>query len=143
LKEDAKSFSGYACLLGGAVVSWRSRKKTCVATSTTHAEYIAMYEASTEVLWIRLLLRKLNQNFFCKSPTVINVDNQGAVSIVEKNVSDRSKHINVKFHFSREQVAEGQVCFRYVPSHQNIADILTKPLKGPKTKDSATGLGLI
>jgi hypothetical protein len=140
LKEDSKSFSGYACLLGGAVVSWRSRNKTCVATSTSHAEYIAMYEASTEVLRIRLLLRKLNQNFFCKSPTVINVDNQGAVSIAENNMS---KHINVKFHFARGQVAEGQVCFRYVPSNQNIPDILTKPLKGPKTKDSAKGLGLI
>jgi hypothetical protein len=103
-----------------------------------------MYETSTEVLWIRSLLRELNQETLCKSPTVINVDNQGAVSIAKRNdVSDRSKHINVKFHFVREQVAEGQVCFRYVPSDQNIADILTKPLRGPKTKDFATGLGLM
>ncbi|XP_046406333.1 secreted RxLR effector protein 161-like [Ischnura elegans] len=63
-RADAKSISGYVVKLAGAAVIWRSRKQGCVATSTTHAEYIAMYEALTEVMWLKAFLQETELSVF-------------------------------------------------------------------------------
>ena len=45
------------------------------------------------------------------------------------------KHVDINYHFTRERVATGEVSVHYVPSTENIADIMTKGLsKGPFTK---------
>ena len=140
---DAKSISGYCILLGGGVVSWRSRKQKCVASSSTHAEYIAMYEGATEFEWMKGLLVELGQGEFVPKPCPIFADNNPAIDIANNNgVSDRTKHINVKYHYIRDLVERGVIEFKYVKSKENLADLLTKPLTGPVTAKYAKSLGI-
>ena len=102
-------------MLAGGVVSWRSRKQHCVASSTAHAEYIAMYETCTETVWLNNLLLELGQENLVSKPTIVHVDNKSAIAISQNYVlSDKSKHFSVKFHYVRELVAGGDIDFKYV-----------------------------
>jgi hypothetical protein len=142
-KVDAKSISGYVFILAGAAICWRSKKQRCVATSSTHAEYVAMYECVTEYEWLRDFLHELGQDKFMHKPCTIFADNMGAICIADSNaINDRSKHINVKYHYNRELMENGEIKFVYLRSNENVADLLTKSLTGPKTKDFAHKLGI-
>lgn len=142
-KMDAKSITGYVFILAGAAICWRSRKQRCVAASSTHAEYIAMLECVTEFKWLRDLLRELGQNRFVPKPCNIFADNAGAMCIASSiGTSDRSKHINVKYHYNRQLVQKKEIVFQYVKSSENVADLFTKPLKGPRIKDLTFKLGI-
>ena len=141
--SDRKSYSGYTCILAGAAVSWRSRKQEATALSTTEAEYIAMCHASKEVLWFKSFLNEIGMGAFIEEPTNVFVDNQGAIHLVKNKVtSERSKHIDLKFHFLRDQVKKDILTFKYVPSRENKADIFTKTLPKKMASDNALALGL-
>ena len=132
--EDRKSTSGWLLAIGGNTVAWKSQKQKLVALSTTEAEYIAASEASKEAIWLRDLLQelKLAENKL----TLLNQDNQSAI-FLEKNhsVKQRTKHIDIKYHFIRELVQQGKLTIRYCPTQEMTADIFTKPLsKQPFTK---------
>ena len=129
-RTDRKSNSGYLCLLGGTV-SWCCRKQSCVSLSSTEAEYIALAETCQEVVWLRSLCSDFN--IAESEPTVVNVDNQSCVRMIEmKRFSNRTKHVAVKYHFTSDLKEHGKVDFRYCPTDRNIADMLTKPLKRVK-----------
>lgn len=143
-KVDRKSCSGYVVLLAGTAVSWHSKKQSVVAQSTVEAEFIAMAEVTKEIAWIRNLLCELSQSKYVSTPCIVQCDNQGAISQVSNHVmSEKAKHIDLKFHYVRECVKENVVKFHYVPSNQNLADLFTKILNGVKTKIVARKLGLI
>ena len=129
-RTDRKSNSGYLCLLGGTV-SWCCRKQSCVSLSSTEAEYIALAETCQEVVWLRGLCTDFN--IAESEPTVVNVDNQSCVRMVEmKRFSNRTKHVAVKYHFTSDLKEHGKVDFKYCPTDRNVADMLTKPLKRVK-----------
>jgi hypothetical protein len=128
--DTRRSISGYCFSLGGGAISWSSRKQDVVATSTCEAEYIAACNATKEALWLRQVL--LEVGFKQAKATTIGADNQGAIILSEQQSNhDRSKHIDVKYHLTREQVARGNIHLTYVRSCDNVADILTKALPGP------------
>ena len=134
--NDRKSTSGYIFLISKAAVSWRSRKQSCVALSTAEAEYMALASAIQEAVSMRHLVSVLNgnENGLTK-PTLIFEDNQSAICMAKnQKYHGRSKHIDIKFHFVREQVAAGSVDLKYCRSEDMIADILTKGLCGPQFK---------
>ena len=114
--------------IGGGAVSWRSKKQTSVALSTAEAEYVASASATQEALWMRQLSAELNG----KLPTeaiVIFEDNQSAIAMTKNpQFHGRSKHIEIKYHFVRDKVAEGIVEIQYCPTTEMIADMLTKAL---------------
>lgn len=125
-----QSTSGWVCQLGSGPVSWASKKQSMVALSSTESEYVAAAAAAQEVTWLRALL--LDCGVPAGPPTTLQCDNQAAKALSETaRVSRRSKHINVRFHFLREKVADGTLRVQWVPSAQQLADILTKPL-GPE-----------
>jgi hypothetical protein len=102
-----------------------------------------MYECSTEFEWLRDFLNELGQGRFVDKPSTIFADNMGAICIADTNaISERSKHINVKYHYNRELMKNGEVIFKYVRTNENKADLFTKPLSGPKTKELARKLGI-
>ena len=121
--DDRKSTSGYMFKLGGAAVSWRSKKQACVALSTAEAEYIALTSAAQESLWLHQLLADLQKKKEPAKAMVIFEDNQSAISMA-KNPSfhGRSKHIAIKNHFIREQVNSGNINLRYCRTNDMIAD---------------------
>ena len=125
--SDRKSISGYCFKLNkSALVSWKSKRQSIVALSSCEAEYVALTSAVQEALFLRQLLSDM---LFCtKEPVTIFADNQGAISLSKNPVHhQRSKHIDIRFHFIRDEVQKGSVEIFYVPSEDNMADIFTKP----------------
>lgn len=128
--DTRRSTTAYVFLLHGGTISWCSRRQPTVAVSTTEAEYMAAAAAVKEALWLRSLLTE----FGFKNITLpIRADNQGAIKLLKNPVfSQRSKHIDVIYHFARERVALKDVSFDYIPTAEMLADALTKAV--PKVK---------
>lgn len=123
--DDRKSTSGYVFTVGGGAISWKSKKQSCVALSTAEAEYIALSQAAQEAVW----LRSLNVDLKLKmtAPIVIYEDNQSAICIAKNPQSHgRSKHIDIKFHYIREQVQQKTIELKYCKTEDMVADLLTK-----------------
>jgi len=127
--EGAYSTSGYVFKLAGAPISWSSKKQGEIATSTTHAEYIGQYNAILHLQWLRTFL--LETSLFISPVTNIMADNQSAIALSRNpEFHKRTKHFNVKLHYQRNVLEEGEIDIRYIPTKQQAADGLTKPL-GP------------
>lgn len=123
-----RSIGGYAFSLGSGATSWSARKQKTVAASTCEAEYIAAFEATKEALWVRQLLHEIG--FTPPSATSVMCDNNAARIISEDPLLHaRVKHMDIKYHFLRENTQSGKVTLQYVPTKDNIADIFTKPLE--------------
>jgi len=134
--SDRKSISGYSFKLSecGPLISWRSRKQQTVALSTCEAEYIALAETVQEGKFLRRLcidLRILQEN----NSANIHADNQGAIKLAKNPVfHQRSKHIDIKYHFIRSELQLGTINVQYIASEENVADIFTKPVSINKLK---------
>jgi hypothetical protein len=127
--NNRRSTSGYCFFLNGALVSWRVRVQRSVALSTAEAELMALCEAAKQGVWLRRLLKEMGHS---QSPTVIYEDNQGAIAMTQHNAfHDRSKHVDLRYHYIREQLAAGEVEVSYCPTADMLADLFTKPL-GPE-----------
>jgi hypothetical protein len=125
--ETRRSVSGCIVMFGGGPVMWSSRRQGCVTLSTVEAEYVALCNVTQETMWIRQLLQDLGLPQ--RTPTVVYEDNQGAISLARGNqISRRSKHIDVRFHFVRDQYEAGVIALEHCPSQEMPADLLTKPL---------------
>lgn len=128
--DKCKSTSGYVFYVYGSLVSWSSRKQPTVALSSTEAEYIALCSASTQALWLINLLDELDETY--ESPVSILCDNTSAVHVAENpSHHGRMKHIDIKFHFIRDKIRDKLIKVDRVPSSENLADLLTKPLPRP------------
>ncbi|GJV07353.1 hypothetical protein Tco_1345009 [Tanacetum coccineum] len=120
------STSGSAQFLGDKLVSWSSKKQKCIAISSTEAEYIALSGCCAQILWMRSQL--IDYGFqFNKIP--LYCDNKSAIALCCNNVQhSRAKHIDVCYHFIKEQVENGIVELNFVWNEYQLADIFTKPL---------------
>jgi hypothetical protein len=124
-----KSISGNIIKLSSATISWRSKKQKSVSTSTAEAEYQALSLASKQLIWTANALEELTGPLM-KTP-IIFCDNKAAIDIaVNRKISDRSKHIDVHFHFIREQIERSTLFLLPVASADNLSDICTKGLPG-------------
>ena len=124
---DRKSTTGYCTLVGGNMVTWKSKKQTVVARSSAEAEYRAMAAASCELIWLKGLLTDLG--FQPNTPIVLHCDNQAAMHIASNPVfHERTKHIEVDCHYVRNQVQSKVIETVYTRSQDQLADIFTKPL---------------
>ena len=129
--ESRRSVTGYVFLLNGAAISWKTRVQPTVALSTAESEYMAACAATQEAIFLRNLLSDIG---FTQTTTVLFEDNQPAIKIAENRItSQRSKHIDVKYHFIREAIIDGKIKLVYVPTCDQLADILTKILKPEPT----------
>ena len=141
--NDYQSVSGYAFKMSkqSALISWRSGKQSLVAGSSCEAEYIALHAATCEALFLRQLFAELTQS----DPITINIfcDNQGCVALAKHpSYHKKTKHINIKYHAIRIYVQNKSISLSYVPTKNNIADLATKPLKGPNLKSFAIIRGI-
>jgi transposase InsO family protein len=125
--DTSRSVGGYCFTLGSGMVSWTSRKQKTVADSSCYAEYIALHEASHEIVFLRQLLEGLH--FLPSGATQLLCDNDAASRLSEDHVwHSHTKHVRVKYHYIRELVNAGDVSVERVGTKDNTADILTKPL---------------
>lgn len=137
---EARSISGYALMLGDTVVSWYSHTQPIVALSTAEAEYVALTDLAKEVVWMKLLLDELG---YPQGTVVLREDNQAAIKIA-KNPQDhkRTKHIDVRYHYIREQLQNEVFRLEYVPTESQLADMFTKGLYGPRLRYLCGRIGL-
>ena len=126
--DSRRSTSGYALMLNGAAISWKSKRQSVVALSTAEAEFIAASTMVQEVIYARRLLDQLG--FPQPEPTPIYEDNTTCIKWSEGSVggSDRAKHIDLREHFVHEAVDKKILKLEPVDSADNAADLLTKPL---------------
>ena len=119
---------------GGTAVSWRSTKQTLSATSSNHAEIIAVHEASRECVWLRSMTQHIES--MCglildqKVPTILYEDNTACIAQLKGGYikGDRTKHISPKFFFTHDLVKGGDIDVQQIRSCDNLADIFTKAL---------------
>jgi hypothetical protein len=123
---DRKSTSGTCQFLGSYLVSWSSRKQSSVAQSTTEAEYIAAASCCSQLLWISYTMSDFGEEY---THVPLQCDSTSAIS-VEKNpvLHSKTKHIEVRYHFLRDNVEKGKTALIHVLTHGQLADIFTKPL---------------
>ena len=141
-RNDRRSTSGFACFLGESLVAFGSKKQASVAISTCEAEYLAAGSCVQEILWLRQLLSELHMA--PQSPTPLAMDNKSAIAFIANPItSARSKHIDIKHHFIREQAEFGALTPHYVKSSDNVADIFTKALAKPAFLQLRDALGVM
>ncbi|XP_017431953.2 uncharacterized mitochondrial protein AtMg00810-like [Vigna angularis] len=129
-KTDRKSTAGYIFFMEGSPISWSSRKEPVVALSSCEAEYIAACEATCQATWLRSLIEGLKIELSEKRVRLM-VDNKSAINLAKHPTSHgRSKHIETRFHYIREQVSNERLEIVDCRSEDQLADILTKALKG-------------
>ena len=138
--NDRSSTSGSIFFIHGGPVAWSSRKQRCISQSTTEAEYVASSEASKTAVWLRTLINDLTGK---EIQFPILCDNQGAVKLVfNPEYHPKTKHISVRYHFIRKAVEEKKIDVRFVRSEDQLADIFTKPLHGPKFVEMRRRIGM-
>ncbi len=93
-------------------------------------------------MWLRRLINEIARP--SKLPVPLFCDNNGARALAKNDAAyhSRTKHIDIKFHYVREAVQERKISMIYVPTNENIADILTKALARPKFEPFTTALGV-
>lgn len=139
--SDRSSTSSYVYNLGGGAISWSLKKQTSIALSSTEAEYIAGAHAAKEVVWLRRLLTELGLHI--DGPTTLLMDNQSVMKIAKNpQFHDRTKHIEVWYHYLRQKVEDQEIELEYVPTGEQVADIITKGLAGDKHSKFSKGMGV-
>ncbi|GKF73431.1 hypothetical protein Tco_0219763, partial [Tanacetum coccineum] len=125
-QDTCISTSGSAQFLTDKLVSWSSKKQKSTAISTTEAKYIAMSGCCAQILWMR---SQLTDYGFAFNNIPLYCDNKSAITLCCNNVQhSRSKHIDIRHHFIREQVENDVVELHFVTMDYQLADIFTKAL---------------
>jgi hypothetical protein len=126
--DSRRSTSGYALMLNGATISWKSKRQSVMALSPAEAEFIAASSMVQKVIYARRLLEQLG--FSQPEPAPVYEDNTMCIKWSEGSVggSYRAKHIDLREHFVHEAVEKKIFKLESINSTNNAADLLTKPL---------------
>ena len=125
--RDRRSTSGFMFMLASGPIALKSKKQASIALSTTEAEYYALGITCQEAVWVKQLCQELFMSF-CE-PMNIYTDNTGAVALSDNPVfHNRSKHIDICWHFIRDLIRSKLLHPSHIPGIQNGADFLTKAL---------------
>jgi hypothetical protein len=129
-------------LIVDSVVARRSVKQSCLSLSTAEAESVSLAKAAQETVWTR---RRLQAPGWAQGElTVAAQDNTASVAWANDGVfSERSKHVDVRYHFTRDMTKTGKVKLKFVPTKEMIADIMTKPLQGKVLETGRAQLGIV
>ena len=122
------SINGYMAILGGGAIAWSSKKQQTIALSTMEAEYMALTEGTKQLIWLWHFIWELGIDQ--SQPTSLCSDNLGAIMLSQDATYHMcTRHINIAYHFIHEKVASHEAALTYVPTKENIVDILTKGLE--------------
>jgi hypothetical protein len=140
--DDCRSTTGVVFFLGSSAVTWTSQKQKVVALSSCEAEYVAAASGACQGVWLCRLLGELISDAPLKAK--LRVDNMSAIALSKNPVHhDRSKHIDVKYHFLRECIEDGKVEIDHVSTDGQLADMLTKALGRVKFIEMRLRLGVM
>ena len=142
--DDSRSTNGFVIFMAGGPIAYKSAKQTSVSLSSIQSEYVGQALAATNVVWVRNLLEELQiDGTVPKDATVIYADNEGAIKLAKNPIfQKRTKHIAVRYHYTRELIQEGVIDLQFKGTKEMIADGLTKPLGPTLFKEFVNKLGL-
>lgn len=146
-RDTGRSTTGTIITLGGSIVDWTSKRQTTVALSSCEAEYMSVAHTMQSILWLQHVLGEIGftevnssaaashthskrtaSSLVTRTPKLFN-DNQSTIAMSHNDVyHQRSKHINLRYHFVREAVAAKKVHLEWCSTREQLADILTKSL---------------
>lgn len=128
--DKIRSTTGYVFKIYGSPISWRSVLQATVALSTTESEYMAMAEGVKEALWLKGLMYDLGMK---QDSVDLWCDSQSAIHLAKNQVHHvRTKHIDVRYHFVRDVIEDGDISLMKVHTSDNPADMLTKVVSDSK-----------
>ncbi|MBW0499100.1 hypothetical protein O181_038815 [Austropuccinia psidii MF-1] len=143
--ETRRSVTGFLVTFNDSLVIWKTRKQPTVSISTAEAEYKALCDLKSELVWFRQWCDEcsLYQN---SSPIPVHEDNQSCINTVEghSNVNHkRMKHVDIKLHFIKEFAEKSVIQLIYTPTNLMLADFLTKSVSRPTLSCSLDSLGVL
>lgn len=132
---------GYCTMLGGNLVTWRSKKQPIVARSSTEDEFRAMAHGMCELLWLIIIPEDLRVKWY--GTMKLYCDKKSIISIAHNPVQhDQTKHVKVDRRFIKEKLDSGLICTLHVSTDKRLADILTKGLTNPMFQTITSKLGM-
>ena len=124
--DKRRSQTGYVFMLSRNAISWKATLQSTIALSTAEAEYMAAAEAVKEAIWLRSLVDNLGLK---QDITVVYCDSQSAIHLSKNQMyHERTKHIDVHYHFLREIISQDNIIVRKIGTSDNAAHMLTKPI---------------
>lgn len=146
-KTDRKSTSGSVTMFYNGPISWFSKKQRSVATSSCESEYIALANCAKQGQWIAQIFRDLGlPKYIGKNSRLVQMlgDNQGAIALTRNaHLNDRSKHVDICYHFIRDLAEKGDLRVDYIPTEDMVADGMTKPLARVAFERFKSQMGLV
>jgi len=129
-----------AHFLGPCLVSWATKKQYSVAMSTAEAEYVATASCCAQLLWIRQQLKDFSVDTGC-----IPIYCDTSAINISKNPCQqkRTKHIDIRHHFLRDNVKKGLISMNFCATDKQIADIFNKALSRKQFGRNRLEIGLI
>lgn len=113
-------------MFNGSPISWASKKQDLITRSSMESELVTGSFASVEGIWLIHLGRDFKNDFI---PIPLFTDNQSFISYSQNDLGGtHTKHIDMHYHYTCDQVTNGNIKLHYISTHDNLADILTKPL---------------
>ncbi|GJT79661.1 hypothetical protein Tco_1054003, partial [Tanacetum coccineum] len=123
---------------------WKSAKQRIFATSSAEAEYIAAFDASKEVVWVRKFISRLGVVPTIEKPINMYCDNTGAIAIAnESGITKGARHFRAKVHYLREVIEFGDIKLEKIHTDDNLADPFTKGLAFPKHSELTRNIGML
>jgi len=141
-KDTGRSVTGYVVTINNSSISWKSQRQSTVAMSSTEAEYMALFAVVQEVIWLKRLLSEVSSEYL-KENIIVYQDNKSTILLASNPTQhSRTKHINTKYHFVRDQVSNGEVKIQYLSTEEMIADIFTKAVSKFKLRKHIKSIGI-
>ena len=141
--KDTKSTSGYVFTIGGAAVSWKSSKQTCIARFTMESEFIALDKAGEEAEWLQNFLEDIPIWPKPVPAITIHCDSQSAIGRAQSNMyNDKSRFIRRRHNTIRQMLSNGIIVIDYVKSKDSTPDPFTKGLPRELVDKASKGMGL-
>ena len=139
-KDIRRSTTGYDFIVSGTTVSWTSKLQKVFALSTAYKEYVASTEASKEMIWLQRFMEELGKK---KDNNMLYNDNQSDIHVA-KNLAfhSKTKHIQLRYHFIRSVLEDGQLKLEKIHTSQNPAYMLTKVVTREKLSSCSISIGL-
>jgi hypothetical protein len=143
VRDDRKSTSGYVFTLAGGAISWKSSKQIVTTLSTMYAEFVACYEATGQVNWLKKFIPGLVLVDSIHKPLKLYCDNNPAIQYAHNNRSSgAAKHIDIKYYVVKDKIWDQIINLEYISIEKMLADPLTKGLPPNVLREHVAGIGL-
>ena len=141
--DDRKSTSGYIFALAGGAILWKSSKQTVTTSSTIYAEFVACYEATGQVNWLKKFMPGLMVVDDIHKPLKLYCDNNPTIQYAHNNKSSgAAKHIDIKYYVVRDKVRDHIISLEHIRIEKMLVDPLTKGLPPSVFREHLAGMDL-